>query len=127
MRLATGLWVPALDVDLAVVVGGLWSHHGLRIHASTVRRVLKGQEFGWRRARPTLYKRDPKKKQKLKAIHSAIDAADHRTEVLFVDEADIDFNPRMGFVWSRRGHQHAVPTPGQNQKHYVVGALNART
>ena len=102
-------------------------HHGLSIHASTVRRVLKELGYGWRRARPTLHKRDPRKRHKLKAIHRAIDTASADAEVFYVDEVDIDLNPRIGFIWSQRGQQHAVVTPGQNIKHYVAGALNART
>ena len=102
-------------------------YHGLDIHASTVRRVLRRIDFAWRRARPTLCKRDPRKQEKLEAIQNAIDTADAYTEVFFVDEADIDLNPRIGFTWSRRAQQVAVPTPGKNQKHYVAGALHAHT
>ena len=52
---------------------------------------------------------------------------DPYTEVFFVDEADIELNPRIGFTWSRRAKQAAIPTPGQNRKHYVAGALHAHT
>ena len=48
-------------------------------------------------------------------------------EVFYVDEADVDFNPRIGPAWTRRGVQPQVPTPGQNRKHYLAGALNAHT
>ena len=105
----------------------LLTHFGLKVHPSTIRRALNRGGYVWRRARPTLYKRDPRKAEKLQAIHRAIDRADSDTEVFFVDEADIDFNPRIGFGWRVRGTQLAVPTPGQNIKHYVAGALNART
>lgn len=105
----------------------LIEHHGLAIHPSTVRRVLPRLAYHWRRARPTLFKRDPLKQQKLKAIQRVLETADINTAVFFVDEADIDLNPRIGFTWSRRGTQVAVPTPGQNQKHYVAGALHAHT
>jgi transposase len=101
--------------------------HGMTIHPSTVRRALRRTEFRWRRARPTLHKRDPRKAEKLQAIQAAIDGADPYTEVFFVDEADIDLNPRIGFTWSRQGQQTAIPTPGQNRKHYVAGALHAHS
>jgi len=39
----------------------------------------------------------------------------------------VDLNPRIGSSWMRCGEQTAVPTPGQNQKHYLAGALHART
>jgi transposase len=105
----------------------LYEYYALEIHPSTVRRALRRTAFRWRRARPTLHKRDPRKAEKLAAIQHAIDSEDPYTEVFFVDEADIDLNPRIGFTWSRRGHQSAVPTPGQNRKHYVAGALHARS
>ena len=44
-----------------------------------------------------------------------------------MDEADIDLNTRIGPAWTPRGVQAAIPTPGQNRKRYVAGALNART
>ncbi len=105
----------------------LRERHGLSIHPSTVRRAIRRTEFRWRRARPTLCKRDPRRAEKLEAIQSAIDSADAYTEVFFVDEADIELNPRIGFTWSRQGQQCAVPTPGQNEKHYVAGALHAHS
>jgi transposase len=59
--------------------------------------------------------------------HSTSYRNDPYTAVFFLDEADIDFNPRIGYGWRERGRQEAIPTPGQNQKHYVAGALHART
>ena len=105
----------------------LWERFGLEVHPSTLRRVLPRLGYRWRRARPTLCIRDPDKAQKLAAIQQAIKSQDPHTEVLFLDEADIDFNPRIGYAWRERGRQEAIPTPGQNQKHYVAGALHART
>lgn len=105
----------------------LAEHHGVLVHPSTVRRALKRTAFRWRRACPTLNKRDPRKAEKLAAIDRALNDRAPYTEVFFVDEADIDLNPRIGFTWSRRGQQTRVVTPGQNQKHYVAGALHART
>ena len=100
---------------------------GVEVHASTVRRWLARLEFGYRRARPTLYRRDPRKVQRMQAIEAALADCEPYTEVFYVDEADIDLNPRIGSAWMRRGEQTAVPTPGQNQKHYLAGALHAHT
>ena len=105
----------------------LRQHHGIAVHASTVRRALRRTAFRWRRARPTLHKRDPRKNAKLQAIETALNTDEPYTEVFFVDEADIDLNPRIGFTWSRRGCQCAIPTPGQNRKHYLAGALHAHS
>jgi transposase len=101
--------------------------HGLEAHASTLRRLLAKLGFGWRRARPTLHIRDPKKAERMAAIDAALADRTPRTEVFYVDEVDIDLNPRIGFMWQRRGRQQAIPTPGQNRKHYLAGALHAHT
>ncbi len=99
----------------------------IEVHATTVRRWLKRLGFGYRRARPTPCIRDPKKSQRMRAIARALDDEDPHTEVFFCDEADVDLNPRIGPAWMARGSQSAIPTPGKNQKHYVAGALHART
>jgi len=99
------------------------------IHASTVRRALADLEWVWRRARPTLHIADPRKAQRLRAIEHALARRRPGVEVFYQDEADIDLNPRIGPAWRRRGadHQDAIPTPGQNRKAYIAGALHART
>ena len=107
----------------------LADYDGFDVHASTVRRLLPRLGYVWRRARPTLHRHDPRKSERLAAIDEALDQAEHdpATEVLYVDEVDVDLNPRIGFAWRRRGQQTAVPTPGQNRKYYLAGALNAHT
>ena len=83
--------------------------------------------FGWRRARPTLHLRDPRAATRLKAIHRALSRAPSGHEVFYADEVDIDLNPNIGFLGSTQGCQRAIPTPGQNRKRYLAGALHART
>jgi transposase len=100
---------------------------GVKVHCSTIRRWLSRLEFGYRRARPTLYKRDPRKTERLAAIDAALADKSPYTEVFYVDEADIDLNPRIGPAWMRKGEQAAIPTPGQNRKHYLAGALHAHS
>lgn len=100
---------------------------GVRIHASTVRRLLPVIGFGWRRARPTLCKKDPHRNRKLRAIDRLLKAPRRGSEVFFADEADVHLNPRIGFGWMARGAQQAIPTPGQNEKRYIAGALHAHT
>lgn len=100
---------------------------GVKIHASTVRRALPAMDWLWRRARPTLHIADPRKKQRMRAIRRALGSRESGVEVFYQDEADVDFNPRIGPAWRRRGQQEAIPTPGKNQKAYLAGALHART
>ena len=96
------------------------------IHSSTVRRLLPRLGFVWRRARPVLVRRDPSKNRKMRAIDRALRRRRH-CPTFYLDEADIDFNPRIGACWRQRARQVGVATPGQNQKHYIAGALNAHT
>lgn len=100
---------------------------GVTIHASTVRRLLPRLAYGWRRARPTLCLRDPRKSERLAAIEQALTERKPGVAVFYVDEADIDLNPRIGFSWSPQGQQLAIPTPGTNQKRYLAGALHAES
>ena len=99
----------------------LWQ---LPIHASTVRRLLPKLGVRWNRARPTLCIKDPHKARKMQAINKALDRADSEHPVFYVDEADVDLNPRIGHAWMPKGQQAAIPTPGKNQKRYLAGALD---
>ena len=56
------------------------------IHASTVRRWLLRLGFGYRRACPTLHKRDPHKDKKLAAINRALRRCSAKQAVFYADE-----------------------------------------
>lgn len=103
------------------------SQLGSAIHASTIRRLLPWLGFGWRRSRPTLCIKDPKKVEKMAAIDEVLERPGKRCEVFYVDEVDIDLNPKTGFGWTAKGQQKRIPTPGKNCKRYLAGALHART
>lgn len=47
--------------------------------------------------------------------------------MVYEDEVNIHLNPKIGLDWMNRGQQKTAMTPGRNQKHYLAGALNART
>ena len=100
---------------------------GVELHATSVRRWLKELNYGYRRARPTLCIRDPRKAERMKAIERALVDVGPGTAVFYSDEADVDLNPRIGPAWMPCGTQSAIPTPGKNQKRYLAGALNARS
>lgn len=104
----------------------LMCQHRQSIHASTVRRLLRRLGWVWRRARPTLHIRDPRYGARMGAINRALGQATRAdTAVLYVDEVDINLNPKLGALWCRRGEQTAIPTPGKNRKRYLAGALDA--
>src|SRR6266702_3740029 len=47
--------------------------------------------------------------------------------MVFADELDIHLLPKVGAAWMPKGSQEEVMTPGQNEKHYLAGALNLAT
>ena len=69
----------------------------------------------------------PNKVHKVRAINRALDDVDVGRPLFYVDEADVDFNPRIDFGWMTLREQTTVPTPGKDEKHYLTGALHAQT
>jgi putative transposase len=100
---------------------------GVRLSASHVRNVLLANQV--RRGRPRVGLRIPVRGRRriLNEIDRLVESANAEDEVFYVDEADIDLNPRIGPTYMRRGKQLVVLTPGKNVKRYVAGALNARS
>lgn len=47
--------------------------------------------------------------------------------VVYADEVDIHLNPKIGLDWMGCGQQKQVLTPGQNEKRYLAGALDAHS
>lgn len=99
----------------------------VRLSRSHVRNVLLANQV--RRGRPRVGLRIPVRGRRriLNEIDRLVESADAEDEVFYVDEADVDLNPRIGTTYMRRGKQLVVLTPGKNVKRYVAGALNARS
>jgi transposase len=104
---------------------------GLALSPSSVRRYLKAS--GWRWARPRLApathapsgqrKIAPAAAVKLALIARALASA---ATVLYLDECELQLLPVIR-AWWMKGPRVRVPTPGQNRKRAVFGALDART
>ena len=116
---------------VGLLVSFLAARFGLVLSASSVRRYVRAS--GWRWARPRLdvathaprgqRKEDPATSLKLRLIERALSSA---ATVLYLDEADVQLLPVLRAMWMR-GPRVRVPTPGQNVKRTIFGALNART
>lgn len=91
---------------LAKVLG---ERTGVTVHASTVRRWLALSRFGYRRARPTLHIRDPRKAERMQAIKAALASQGGGTEVFYVDELGYlaDVSDPSGA--NAKIHVHATP------------------
>ena len=69
----------------------------------------------------------PCKDRRLRALRALARNPAPGAVVLYADEVDIHLNPKIGLDWMNRGQQKEVVTPGQNEKRYLAGALNAAT
>jgi transposase len=109
----------------------LRARFSLRLSPSSVRRHLKAG--GWRWARPRLApathapasqrKVDSASEWKLARIAQALAST---ATVLYLDECELQLLPLIRAMWMK-GSRVRVPTPGQNRKRAVFGALDART
>ncbi|EOD8900031.1 TPA: IS630 family transposase, partial [Klebsiella pneumoniae] len=109
---------------LALVVNRLFD---VTLHRSTLHRYLRQADMVWRRAAPTLKIKDPHYEEKRLVIEQALAQEQTTHPVFYQDEVDIDLNPKIGADWMPKGQQKRIATPGQNQKHYLAGALHSGT
>jgi transposase len=112
-----------------LLVATLVRRTGVRIHVATMSRALTLIHARRGRPRPTV--RCPwsaaAKRRRLQEIRALLDALPRRHMAVYEDEVDIHLNPKIGPDWMVRGQQKEVPTPGQNVKRYLAGALDVRT
>ncbi len=109
---------------LALVINRLFD---VTLHRSTLHRYLRQADMVWRRAAPTLKIKDPHYEEKRLVIDQALVQEQTAHPVFYQDEVDIDLNPKIGADWMPKGQQKRIATPGQNQKHYLAGALHSGT
>src|SRR4051812_501051 len=114
-----------------VLAAFLAARFRLALSPCSVRRYL--HQAGWRWARPRLApattapgrqrRRDPAAALKLGLIARALASP---ATVLYLDECELHLLPVLRACWMK-GPRWRVPTPGQNVKRTLFGALNART
>src|SRR5262245_26610658 len=92
--------------------------HGVRVGRETVRRRLRESGLVWRRPRPVVRHRDPDRAAKLAALRKLLHGLAADEMAVFMDEVDVNLNPKVGCQWMKRGEQAAVETPGTNEKRY---------
>jgi transposase len=101
----------------------------VRVSETTVGRMLAERGIRWGMARPTVACpwTSRAQRRRLRAITRCLASLPPGEEAFYEDEVDIHLNPRLGRDWMLPGTQKEVLTPGQNQKHYLAGALHTRT
>lgn len=105
----------------------LWERRHVRVSRETVRRWLGEEQIVWRRPRPVLGPRDPQRARKLAELRDFLGQLPPDEAAVLRDEADVNTNPKIGPMWTRKGRQAKVVTPGTNRKWYVAGSLDWRT
>ena len=102
---------------------------GVDLSARTVCRML--QRLGARHGMPKPFVSCPwpsaRRKRRFREIRDLVATCPTNEVVLYSDEVDIHLNPRIGRTWMLPREQAWVRTPGQNEKCYLAGALDART
>jgi transposase len=99
----------------------------VRVSRETVRRRLRAHNLVYRRPRPVLGPKDPAHAVKLGKIRKLLRFLPKDHVAVFMDEVDINTNPKIGSMWMVRGEQAEVVTPGNNEKRYLAGSLDWRT
>jgi putative transposase len=105
----------------------LHAKHGLEVSAWTVRRWLHELGGVWKRAKLVATDNDPQRVERLARIRWHGEHLQAHEVMVFADELAIHLLPKVGAAWMPQGSQEEVMTPGQNEKHYLAGALNLAT
>jgi transposase len=118
---------PTWTRELLVAV--LQERTGVRIHVATMSRALALIRARRGRPRPTVGCpwAAPRKNRRLRVLARLLATLPRGHVAVYADEVDIHLNPKIGLDWMGYGQQKEVLTPGQNEKRYLAGALNAVT
>jgi transposase len=99
----------------------------VEVSRETIRRELKVAGYEWKRAKLKARDDDPERARRLARIRRIIEQRRPDELILFADELDIELLAKVGYQWMLKGTQAEIPTPGQNQKHYLAAALEPWT
>jgi putative transposase len=105
----------------------LQAKRGFTVSAETMRRWLHEVGWVWKRAKLVAKDDDPHRVARLARIRCCFEQLKVYEALVFADELDIHLLPKVGCAWMPKGTQLEVMTPGQNQKHYLAGALELTT
>jgi putative transposase len=111
----------------ATLAATLHAKRGIVTSAETMRRWLHELGWVWKRAKLAAKDDDPQRVNRLARIRCVFEQLKRCEAMVFADELDIHLLPKVGCAWMPKGTQVTVMTPGQNQKHYLAGALEPTT
>jgi putative transposase len=107
----------------APLAAHLTLRRGVVVSAATLRRWLHALGWEWKRAQLIAREDDPERVAKLARIRHTLETLRKRALVGFADELDLHLLPKVGSQGMPQGETVKIVTPGQNQKHYLAGAL----
>jgi transposase len=118
---------PTWTQELLALV--LEARTGVKVSTTTMSRLLKRLRVRLGRPKPIVGCPWPKARRlrRLAWIRRLIRGLGPDEVAVYEDEVDIHLNPKIGPDWMLMGQQKTVATPGQNQKRYLAGALDARS
>jgi transposase len=118
---------PTWTQELLILV--LAERIGIKISITAMSRLLRRLRIQHGRPKPIVNCPWPKARRtrRLRAIRRLIENLPPDEVVVYLDEVDIDLNPKTGPDWTPRGLQRSVLTPGCNQKRYLAGAFDPKT
>jgi putative transposase len=105
----------------------LQTKRGITVSAETMRRWVHEVGWVWKRAKLVAKDDDPQRVTRLARIRYVFEQLTCVETMVFADDLDIHLLPKVGCAWRPNGTQLEVMTPGQNQKHYLAGALDLST
>src|SRR5262249_58467631 len=79
------------------------------------------------RPAPSIRPKDPDRAAKVRALGALLKNLPADETAVFMDEVDVNLNPKVGCLWMRRGQQADVETPGTNENRYLAGSIHWRT
>ena len=102
---------------------------GVRISQSRMSRLLRELEIrlGWPKPVVGCPWKKARRTRRLRDLERLIETLPKDEVVVYLDEVDIDLNPKIGRDYMLRGTQKYVLTPGKNQKRYLSGAMDPKT
>ena len=111
---------------IALLMTHLREQFQLRCSRNSVRRGLAKIRYSWHRPKLSPAQRpDPLAEERCAALEAAL--AEKSGVLLAADECDMCILAILRSMWQRIGEQVRLPTPGQNAKVGVFGAINLRT
>jgi putative transposase len=94
----------------------------VQVSRETVRLWLRSAGLVRRRPRPVIRPRDPHREAKLRALRALLGRLFRDETAVFLDEVDVNLNPKVGCPWMKRGVHAAVETPGPARSGISPGA-----